>query len=400
MKGTATMPTHGLSAGTRQCACGGWTRFIVCQYCGTTDPAFAAAGMVSITPLVVPARDADPHAIPPQTPAQSPSATSPLPVATQVPGVVAHDGDYAGLEAAASRMAEQRSAAPAAFSSAVPVAAVPEVLAAPVANPLTPPGTPAYPAAAPVPGAFAAPGSGTLPAPVPSHPAAPAPLAPATTAAFPVTPPAMEPPVAQSHDVTEAPAKPAGGRPTWLVPAVGVGVVAVAGAAYLLFGGSSSSTSSTGGAVPKGHPAAAAAAAGAGAVLARTAPAGATPIGAAVDRPVTTLIAGSPALTGRTAAGVTALTRYVVRVTGAIEQGNALTFATPAAASAFAAGPHVRGSGWQASIPKPGITLWDHAADDSHAVIVAKGDIAYVLTGLSKAEVPSLEAWATSIAAT
>lgn len=37
---------------TRQCVCGGWTRFIVCQYCGTTDPHVAAAGMISMTPLV------------------------------------------------------------------------------------------------------------------------------------------------------------------------------------------------------------------------------------------------------------------------------------------------------------------------------------------------------------
>ena len=37
---------------TRQCVCGGWTRYIVCQYCGTTDPHAAAAGMISMTPLV------------------------------------------------------------------------------------------------------------------------------------------------------------------------------------------------------------------------------------------------------------------------------------------------------------------------------------------------------------
>jgi len=37
---------------TRQCVCGGWTRFLLCQYCGTTDPAAVAAGMVSTSPLV------------------------------------------------------------------------------------------------------------------------------------------------------------------------------------------------------------------------------------------------------------------------------------------------------------------------------------------------------------
>jgi len=32
--------------------CGGYTRYVVCQYCGTTDPSAVAAGLMSLTPLV------------------------------------------------------------------------------------------------------------------------------------------------------------------------------------------------------------------------------------------------------------------------------------------------------------------------------------------------------------
>lgn len=48
---TATPPRPGIGV-TRQCVCGGWTRFVVCQYCGTTDPSAVAEGLLSTTPLV------------------------------------------------------------------------------------------------------------------------------------------------------------------------------------------------------------------------------------------------------------------------------------------------------------------------------------------------------------
>jgi len=49
-----------VTSGLRQCECGGWTRFVLCQYCGTVDPAYAAQGLVSTTPLQAPATAEEP----------------------------------------------------------------------------------------------------------------------------------------------------------------------------------------------------------------------------------------------------------------------------------------------------------------------------------------------------
>jgi hypothetical protein len=261
----------------------------------------------------------------------------------------------------------------------------------PVPNPLIPPLALAVPAAAPSAGPPTTAFTKPVPLPVPNDVATP--QAPA-----PVEPPAMRPPVSVEPDGEETSEPRSDGRPTWLIPAIGVAVAAVAGAVYLLFGGSSDSSSSAG-AVPKGTPKVLApAVSGAGAILAKTSPGGSTPVGPASSPPVGSLSAQTLALTGRTADGITAVTRYVVRSGGALEQGTALTFATPAAATAFAAGPHVPGSGWQASIYAPGISLWAHTVDGVQAVIVAKGATAFVLSAPSQRSVPELETWAKAIA--
>ena len=365
MSETLARPT--LSGDTRQCACGGWTRFVVCQYCGTTDPAVAAAGWVSSSPLTVPTAF-DPVAVPP--PAAPPVVPAPL--------VAQHDAP--AMAGAASAFADLH-----APLAAYPTPAAPQAFSAPTAAPADAPfPAPSFAPEAPVafspagdPGAslVGAGGPVTYPAPLPVPPGAAWPQgeAPAAPAPMPFAP------AAEAVDLAEAApaaaAKVRGARPRWVVPAAGVAVVAAAAAAAYF--GSSSHSSNDGGVVPANH----SAVAPGSKILESTVPAGYT-MSRAPKVLAVSAIAGAQ-LDGHATAGVTAaVTAAATGPAGEIDV-TSLTFPDAAAATAFVAD-----------------TKHHQAAITSS--FASRGKFAYAVVSTAsgakaKAIAPAVSAWATSL---
>ncbi len=294
MSELATQVRPPISA-TRQCVCGGYTRFVVCQYCGTTDPSAVAAGLMSLTPLVQRTpEEAEAHA----------RAVSPAPMAANPVG--SHAASLQELRSFADPAYDTGAADP---EPVTPVALAPVALApagvAPVA--LAPAGVaPVALAPAGVAPAFAA--SDASPFRVPAQVGSIAPLAdwpaepvyaepvyaepvyaepvyaepvyaepvgshPLAVPAGLVPPPSLPPftpaqaastPAASSAAPVMAPAPPAPPsdadwtavdaadgrtarsrpRPRWLLPALAAALVAGGGGAYLLTSSSSTDTSS------------------------------------------------------------------------------------------------------------------------------------------------------------
>jgi hypothetical protein len=354
MSETLARPT--LSGETRQCACGGWTRFVVCQYCGTTDPAVAAAGWVSSSPLTVPTAF-DPAAVPPpaMTPQLPPPVPAPMTAQHDAPVMAAATSAFADLHAgpptppppvAAPPMAPMPTsapqspvpAAPQAFSAPPPAPAgldpasylAPDAAAAGVGAAFPPPAAPGAPAAftpAGDPGAALVGGAaGTYPAPLPVPPGAswpqdeaPAPAAPSSA-------------LLAASEAAAAPVAPSAARqqrPRWVLPVAGVAVVAAAAGAYLTLGGSSSSGGS---ATPPVHH------------VARLTPgllAGSVPAGFTMTAaPAPLGVANVPAALapGHPVSGATAAEHVEVKnAKGATVSALAVQFPTPAAASAWVA---------------------------------------------------------------
>jgi len=389
MSELATQVRPPISA-TRQCVCGGYTRYVVCQYCGTTDPSAVAAGLMSLTPLVQRTpEEAEAHA----------RAVSPAPMAANPVGL--HAASLQELrsfadpayDTAAADQAPVAPVAPAPAASA-PAAVAPAFAAADaspfrvpaqvgsVAPPVDGPAQPAY--AEPV---YAEPvyAEPAYAKPAYAEPVGSQPLAvPAGLVPPPFTPAqAVSTQAASSAAPVLAPAPPAppsdgdwtavdavDGRttrphPRWLLPALAAALVAGGGGAYLLTSSSSTDTSSV--PVVRPHrqvralpsPAGAAvtpasavpAAPGAAGELATTLPAGWTagPLGQVTVAQVAAVDPSHRTAAQLTAAGVVSADQSLLHGPGAVT-GAALVLHTTTPAQATALASAVRGPAGTATI--------------------------------------------------
>jgi len=382
MSELATQVRPPISA-TRQCVCGGYTRYVVCQYCGTTDPSAVAAGLMSLTPLVQRTpEEAEAHA----------RAVSPAPMAANPVG--SHAASLQELRSFAdpaydTAAADQEPVAPAALAPAALAPAFAAADASPfrvpaqvgsVAPPVDGPAQPAY--AEPV---YAEPvyAEPVYAEPVGSQPLAvpaglvPPPFAPAqavsTQAAASAAPVLAPAPPAPPPDgdwtavdaVDAADGRTTRPRPRWLLPALAAALVAGGGGAYLLTASSSTDTSSVpvvrphrqvhalpspAGAAVTPAPAAPAAPGAAG-DLASTLPAGWTagPLGQVTVAQVAAVDPSRRTAAQLTAAGVVSADQSLLHGPGAVT-GAALVLHTTTPAQATALASSVRGPAGTATI--------------------------------------------------
>lgn len=373
MSELATQVRPPISA-TRQCVCGGYTRYVVCQYCGTTDPSAVAAGLMSLTPLVQRTpEEAEAHA----------RAVSPAPMAANPVG--SHAASLQELRSFADpaydTAADQEPVAPVALAPAFAAAdASPLRVPAQVGSVAPPADWPAEPVyAEPV---YAEPvyAEPVYAEPVGSHPLAvpvglvPPPSAPAqavstqaASSAAPVMAPAppAPPPDGDWTAVDAADGRTARPRPRWLLPALAAALVAGGGGAYLLTSSSSTDTSSV--PVVRSHrqvhalpsPAGAAvtpapaapAAPGAAGELATTLPAGWTagPLGQVTVAQVAAVDPSHRTAAQLTTAGVVSVDQSLLHGPGAVT-GAALVLHTTTPAQATALASAVRGPAGTATI--------------------------------------------------
>ena len=390
MSELATQVRPPISA-TRQCVCGGYTRFVVCQYCGTTDPSAVAAGLMSLTPLVqrtpeeaeAHARAVSPapmaanpvgsHAASLQElrsfadPAYDTGAADPEPVTpvALAPVALAPAGvapAFAASDASPFRVpAQVGSIAPLADWPAEPVYAEP-VYAEPVyAEPVYAEPVGSHPLAVP---------AGLVPPPsLPPFTPAQAASTPAASSAAPVMAPAPPAPPSDADwtavDAADGRTARSRPRPRWLLPALAAALVAGGGGAYLLTSSSSTDTSSV--PVVRPHrqvralpsPAGAAvtpapavpAAPGAAGELATTLPAGWTagPLGQVTVAQVAAVDPSHRTAAQLTAAGVASADQSLLHGPGAVT-GVALVLHTTTPAQATALASAVRGPAGTATI--------------------------------------------------
>jgi len=329
---------------TRQCVCGGWTRFVVCQYCATTDPAAVAAGMISTAPLTAPSLDIPLLEVPAQAP-PPPGESVPAPQLPAVPaeGETWEPPPYDGFDVLDPDPALTTTAAEITSFELAPVeiAAV-EIVPVEI--------VPAH-ASGPVPVAFAAPIPGWSALPV----------------AVPLTPdvrPVAARPVPAPVERAEAAGDRSHGRGRWLLPTAAAVTACAVGAGWYL--------------THAGTPAAAAPPAASG--LLAAAPAGWAPLGTV--RPVTP---AQLAAAGLPTAPVRTGTQALARSTGgrATVRGITLTFATPGDAAAYAARVAGTGSGTAA-----------RAVATSGATVVVLGET----SPAGATDLPALRAWAARVA--
>ncbi len=388
MSELATQVRPPISA-TRQCVCGGYTRYVVCQYCGTTDPSAVAAGLMSLTPLVqrtpeeaeAHARSVSPapmaanpvgsHAASLQElrsfadPAYDTAAADQEPVAATAlaPAALAPAGvapAFAAADASPFRVpAQVGSVAPPADWSAEPVYAEP-VYAEPVyAEPVYAEPVGSHPLAVP---------AGLVPPPsLPPFAPAQAVSTQAVSSAAPVMAPAppAPPPDGDWTAVDAADGRTARPRPRWLLPALAAALVAGGGGAYLLTSSSSTDTSSVpvvrphrqvhalpspAGAAVTPAPAAPVAPGAAG-ELAATLPAGWTagPLGQVTVAQVAAVDPSHRTAAQLTTAGVVSADQSLLHGPGAVT-GAALVLHTTTPAQATALASAVRGPAGTATI--------------------------------------------------
>ena len=401
MSELATQVRPPISA-TRQCVCGGYTRYVVCQYCGTTDPSAVAAGLMSLTPLVQRTpEEAEAHA----------RAVSPAPMAANPVG--SHAASLQELRSFAdpaydTAAADQAPVAPApvapAPAASAPVALAPAFAAADaspfrvpaqvgsVAPPADGPAQPAYTQPAYAETVYAEPvyaepvyAEPVYAEPVYAEPVGSQPLAvPAGLVPPPFTPAqAVSTQAASSAAPVLAPAPPAPPsdgdwtavdavdgrttrpRPRWLLPALAAALVAGGGGAYLLTSSSSTDTSSVpvvrphrqvhalpspAGAAVAPAPAAPAAPGAAG-ELASTLPAGWTagPLGQVTVAQVAAVDPSHRTAAQLTAAGIVSADQSLLHGPGAVT-GAALVLHTTTPAQATALASSVRGPAGTATI--------------------------------------------------
>jgi hypothetical protein len=377
MSELATQVRPPISA-TRQCVCGGYTRYVVCQYCGTTDPSAVAAGLMSLTPLVQRTpEEAEAHA----------RAVSPAPMAANPVG--SHAASLQELRSFAdpaydTAAADQEPVAPAALAPAALAPAFAAADASPfrvpaqvgsVAPPVDGPAQPAYAEPVYAEPVYAEP-VGSQPLAVPAG-LVPPPFAPAqavsTQAAASAAPVLAPAPPAPPPDgdwtavdaVDAADGRTTRPRPRWLLPALAAALVAGGGGAYLLTASSSTDTSSVpvvrphrqvhalpspAGAAVTPAPAAPAAPGAAG-DLASTLPAGWTagPLGQVTVAQVAAVDPSRRTAAQLTAAGVVSADQSLLHGPGAVT-GAALVLHTTTPAQATALASSVRGPAGTATI--------------------------------------------------
>jgi hypothetical protein len=357
MKQATPVLQQSLSAGTRQCVCGGWTRFIDCQYCGTTDPAYATWQHPDAEAHSEPWPTPEPSLPEASTP-QGPSAPAFDPPGTGGFGTALDGADFANLEATAAR------------GSADLLEPSSELSGVREAGDESPPqpGTPEQPAEANT---------------NPVEPHLPEDPAPVQTAV---------PTPRRAASLRGHLRRP---RPV----AVALVALVIAGiAGYVSFGGSGSSTGDRPSSSARAAQAAGTSRQVNGANLLRLrAPTGAVatgPVRPTVEPPT----AATPEdLTGRPPTGITRVAHYAITVGGQQITAAALQFDTRQQATAFAAGPGTPGDTWMVRASRGGVTDWVQAPSKLYAATASRGLTAFSLRGSGPGVISLLNSYAASL---